>query len=337
MVRTGRRPPRLWCGGRGENEWRPPQSTRCRSGWRARKNTTGTSRRWRAPRLTCGPASSWAARPQRRGEDDRDPRDRGRVSLDGGSVQHSSAHAGAARPRPEEIGVVPQELAIYPKLTARENLEVFGRLYGVPGRTLETRVEWALEWSDLKDRRDEPSMRFSGGMSAASTSRAACCTSRRSSCSTSRPSAWIRRAASASTRCSPTLQAPASPSCSPRTISRRPSALRAHRDHRPRHDRRGQAAPRRAGQRRRSARARAIAPARSTRRGRRAVASRPARTGRRSPGRSMRRCPTWAAAACATLIDTIARGGSRHRRRHSWPAASLQDVFIALTGRELRE
>jgi ABC-2 type transport system ATP-binding protein len=59
---------------------------------------------------------------------------------------------------------VPQELAVYPLLTARENLEVFGELYGVAGAALKTRVQWALEWSDLKDRSGEPVKKFSGGM-----------------------------------------------------------------------------------------------------------------------------------------------------------------------------
>ena len=60
--------------------------------------------------------------------------------------------------------MVPQELAVYPKLTARENLEVFGRLNGVSRAALGDRVRWALEWSDLKDRANEPVIRFSGGM-----------------------------------------------------------------------------------------------------------------------------------------------------------------------------
>ncbi len=87
----------------------------------------------------------------------------GRVTLDGGSV-HLFGRTLTPRDRRPEIGVVPQELAIYPKLTARENLEVFGELYGVPAATLRSRADWALEWSDLKDRAKEPVIRFSGGM-----------------------------------------------------------------------------------------------------------------------------------------------------------------------------
>src|SRR5436305_9653533 len=39
-----------------------------------------------------------------------------------------------------QIGIVPQDLAIYPDLTARENLAFFGKLYGMPGGELRPRV-----------------------------------------------------------------------------------------------------------------------------------------------------------------------------------------------------
>lgn len=66
-------------------------------------------------------------------------------------------------PRPG-IGIVPQELAIYPRLTARENLRAFGELYGVAPGLLRERIEWALAWADLAERATEPVDRFSGGM-----------------------------------------------------------------------------------------------------------------------------------------------------------------------------
>jgi ABC-2 type transport system ATP-binding protein len=87
----------------------------------------------------------------------------GRVALDQGEIAVFGRVVTTRDPRPE-IGVVPQELAVYPLLTARENLEVFGQLYGVTGSALKDRVDWALEWSDLKDRAGEPVKRFSGGM-----------------------------------------------------------------------------------------------------------------------------------------------------------------------------
>jgi ABC-2 type transport system ATP-binding protein len=87
----------------------------------------------------------------------------GRTRLDSGEVVLLGRSLGPTDPRPE-IGVVPQELALYKRLTARENLSAFGRLSGVSARAIRARVDWALEWSDLKERADEPTERFSGGM-----------------------------------------------------------------------------------------------------------------------------------------------------------------------------
>lgn len=87
----------------------------------------------------------------------------GRVELDAGTVRLFGREVKRRDPRPD-LGVVPQELAIYRLLTARENLEAFGSLYGVSGPALKERVAWALDWSGLDDRADEPIKKFSGGM-----------------------------------------------------------------------------------------------------------------------------------------------------------------------------
>lgn len=87
----------------------------------------------------------------------------GRVALDAGSIALFGRTLAPRDARPE-IGVVPQEIAVYPKLTARENLEVFGALYGVDRGALAARVDWALEWSDLKDRANDTTITYSGGM-----------------------------------------------------------------------------------------------------------------------------------------------------------------------------
>ena len=87
----------------------------------------------------------------------------GRLRLDGGSIEIDGAPIVPGVTRPE-LGIVPQELAIYPKLTARENLEVFGRLYGVPPSAISERVDRALAHAALADRASEPVFRFSGGM-----------------------------------------------------------------------------------------------------------------------------------------------------------------------------
>jgi ABC-2 type transport system ATP-binding protein len=62
------------------------------------------------------------------------------------------------------IGVVPQELSLYPKLTAAENIKFFGRMYGVQKRHLDRRVVELLELVGLEGRRDDEADTFSGGM-----------------------------------------------------------------------------------------------------------------------------------------------------------------------------
>src|SRR5262249_44348590 len=85
----------------------------------------------------------------------------GRVRLDQGAIRLLGRTLESSSPR-EGLGVVPQEIAIYPLLTARENLEVWGRLHGATD--LGSRVAWALEWTGLADRAREPVKNFSGGM-----------------------------------------------------------------------------------------------------------------------------------------------------------------------------
>jgi ABC-2 type transport system ATP-binding protein len=63
-----------------------------------------------------------------------------------------------------QIGIVPQSLAIYGALTARENLRFFGELYGVPGTELDRRVDEVLAAVGLEDRADRRVDTFSGGM-----------------------------------------------------------------------------------------------------------------------------------------------------------------------------
>jgi ABC-2 type transport system ATP-binding protein len=84
--------------------------------------------------------------------------DRGRIDLFGKPLHGSE---GDQRRR---LGIVPQEIALYPALTARENLEAFAALCRLSGPQITDRVDWALEWTALGDRADEPIKRFSGGM-----------------------------------------------------------------------------------------------------------------------------------------------------------------------------
>jgi ABC-2 type transport system ATP-binding protein len=62
------------------------------------------------------------------------------------------------------IGVVPQEIALYPTLSARENLGFYGRIYGLRGAKLRYRIEELLEVVGLGDRGRDPVQKFSGGM-----------------------------------------------------------------------------------------------------------------------------------------------------------------------------
>jgi len=62
------------------------------------------------------------------------------------------------------IGIVPQELALYDALTAIQNLNFWGRMYGLGGQALKTRIDEVLEQVSLSDRAKEPVSRYSGGM-----------------------------------------------------------------------------------------------------------------------------------------------------------------------------
>lgn len=62
------------------------------------------------------------------------------------------------------VGFVPQEPALYDELTAEANLTFFGRLYGLCGRELSRRAEWALAQAKLVERRGDRVSTYSGGM-----------------------------------------------------------------------------------------------------------------------------------------------------------------------------
>jgi ABC-2 type transport system ATP-binding protein len=62
------------------------------------------------------------------------------------------------------LGVVPQDIALYPDMSARENLVFWGRMYGLRGAELKTRVDEVLEIIGLTDRQKDYIGKFSGGM-----------------------------------------------------------------------------------------------------------------------------------------------------------------------------
>jgi ABC-2 type transport system ATP-binding protein len=87
----------------------------------------------------------------------------GRVIPDAGRIAVFGFAAGSTEAR-EALGWVPQELAIYPRLTCSENLAAFGRYHGLAGGKLAEAVGWCLNWAALEDRAGSPAKNLSGGM-----------------------------------------------------------------------------------------------------------------------------------------------------------------------------
>jgi ABC-2 type transport system ATP-binding protein len=87
------------------------------------------------------------------------------LDADGGEVRLESR---VVRARDREVrrrvGIVPQELAVYDQLTARENLHFFGEVYGLGGQALSARVEHLLTAVGLEARAGHRVATFSGGM-----------------------------------------------------------------------------------------------------------------------------------------------------------------------------
>jgi ABC-2 type transport system ATP-binding protein len=64
----------------------------------------------------------------------------------------------------KSLGVVPQDIALYPDLSARENLVFWGKMYGLRGAELKSRVDEVLQVIGLTDRQKDHVGKFSGGM-----------------------------------------------------------------------------------------------------------------------------------------------------------------------------
>ncbi|AIE88072.1 ABC transporter ATP-binding protein [Fimbriimonas ginsengisoli] len=84
--------------------------------------------------------------------------DGGEAKVDGETVTTSAM--GAKR----KIGYVPQEIALYDEISARDNLRFFGALYGLAGLDIARASDRALEIAGLRDRDKEPVKNYSGGM-----------------------------------------------------------------------------------------------------------------------------------------------------------------------------
>ncbi len=87
----------------------------------------------------------------------------GRVIPDAGSVSVFGFPANTSEAR-SALGWVPQELALYPRLTCSENLAAFGRYHGLSGGKLQESIAWCLDWAALADRAGDLAKNLSGGM-----------------------------------------------------------------------------------------------------------------------------------------------------------------------------
>src|ERR1035438_8009379 len=87
----------------------------------------------------------------------------GRVTPDSGRVA-VFGHEVSSPPAREALGWVPQELALYPRLTCKENLTAFGQYQGLSASQIRQSVAWCLEWAALHDRERDLARTLSGGM-----------------------------------------------------------------------------------------------------------------------------------------------------------------------------
>ncbi len=87
----------------------------------------------------------------------------GRLRLTGGEVVLNGQDPWAKPRSRAALGLVPQEIALYPHLTVRENLEVFGRLSRVPRAELQAAVTEAMDLTRTADREHVPIRHLSGG------------------------------------------------------------------------------------------------------------------------------------------------------------------------------
>jgi ABC-2 type transport system ATP-binding protein len=88
----------------------------------------------------------------------------GRLQLDSGSVRVLGEDPLKAASARSALGIVPQTIALYPQLTARQNLDVLARLSGLKGQQVQAAIETALINAALQDRADDLLTALSGGM-----------------------------------------------------------------------------------------------------------------------------------------------------------------------------
>ncbi len=82
----------------------------------------------------------------------------GKILLDGSPLKIDSVKI------KNMLGVVPQDIALYPLLSARENLTFFGKMYGLKGDDLDGRMEYWLDKFNMTQHADRKISKYSGGM-----------------------------------------------------------------------------------------------------------------------------------------------------------------------------
>lgn len=88
----------------------------------------------------------------------------GLLQPDSGEVTFADGMHSMTPKARRRIGIAPQALSLYEDLTAAENLAFFGRLYGLPPKKLRERIDWAIEFAGLNDRKKHRVKTYSGGM-----------------------------------------------------------------------------------------------------------------------------------------------------------------------------
>lgn len=84
--------------------------------------------------------------------------DSGEVLLDGHSIKRDERYV------KERIGLVPQTIALYDHMTAEENLQFWGTVYGLTGSKLKDNIDWCLQVAGLAEHRKQIVKKYSGGM-----------------------------------------------------------------------------------------------------------------------------------------------------------------------------
>ncbi len=90
----------------------------------------------------------------------------GIISADAGEIRYNGEKLtmGNRKAYQKRVGFVPQDLAYFPELSAKDNVTFWGRIYGMKGDELRTAVERALRFTGILDRQNDSPMKYSGGM-----------------------------------------------------------------------------------------------------------------------------------------------------------------------------